>query len=278
MKVRNGMILTAIVSNQILSFALFENGGAEDVRMPLATVRLAAQPMRTTDEYAALLDAMLSQKNDNVDVKISMIASVVPSLTEAVTAAIRQLYPDSVCLSVGAGLRTGFTIRTDAPGELGADLVALTSGALTLCEPPFLVLDRGAVTTLSAVGKGKSAPEFLGCAILPGPTLCAEALKLYAAQLPNVSLQHPASAIGTNTGDSMRAGLMMGGMAAIEGLVRAFCDEMKAEKLPLIVTGEGAEEIARRMAARCDAHLAHRGLCRLALLNARKSGNSPKRG
>lgn len=278
MKVRNGMILTALVSNQMLSFALFEAEDAEMSRAPLATVRLAAQPVRTTDEYAALLDTMLSQKVVNTSVRIGVIASVVPPLTETVMRAVHQLYPDAICLSVGTGLRTGFTIRTDAPRELGADLVALTSGALTECEPPFLVLDYGDVTTLSAINCGKSAPEFSGCAILPGPALCAEALKLYAAQLPNVSLQRPAAAIGTNTGDSMRAGLVLGNMFAVEGLARAFCTEMKTESLPLIVTGEDAEDLACRMSARYDAHLAHRGLYRLALLNARKSGNPHKRG
>ncbi len=273
------MILTAIVSNRIISFALFEYEEHGD-GAPVSTVQIAAQPARTADEYAALLHAMLSQKGDPAAVRIGIIASVVPPLTEAVAKAIRQLYPGAVCLTVGAGLRTGFTIRTDAPGELGADMVALTAGALSVCEAPFLVLACGAVTTLSAVGKGKNAPEFLGCAILPGPALGADALKRHAAQLPNVSLKYPDTAIGTNTGDSMRAGLMLGYHAAIEGLVKAFSLEMKTEKPCLIVTGEDAEGVAfpADMQVKHDAHLAHRGLCRLARMNAKKSGNPPKRG
>ena len=274
------MILTALVSNRTLSFALFCDGDVKGDASPLSTVRIAAQPARTSDEYAALLSMMLSQRVAPADVKISIIASVVPSLTDVVARAIRQLYENAVCLTVGAGLRTGFTIRTDAPSELGADMVALTSGALTLCEPPFLLMDCGAVTTVSAIGVGKSAPEFLGCAILPGPTLCADALKLYAAQLPNVSLKKPERAIGTNTGDSMRAGLMLGYRAALLGLVDAFSAEMNAKDLRLIVTGEDAERIGipDSLTAQFDADLAHRGLCRLARMNARKSGNPPKRG
>lgn len=274
------MILTALISNRTLSFALFCDEDGKGNESPLSTVHIAAQPVRTSDEYAALLSTMLSQRVDPADVKISIIASVVPSLTEVVTRAIRQLYENAVCLSVGAGLRTGFIIRTDAPGELGADMVALTSGALTLCEPPFLLLDCGAVTTVSAIGAGKSVPEFLGCAILPGPTLCADALKLYAAQLPNVLLKSPERAIGTNTGDSMRAGLMLGYKAALAGLVDAFAAEMKTDDLRLIVTGEDAErmDMPSSLEAQYDADLAHRGLCRLARMNARKSGNPPKRG
>ncbi|MBE6703618.1 MAG: type III pantothenate kinase [Ruminococcaceae bacterium] len=273
------MILTATVGNRTISFALFKESDDPKAAKPLATARIAAQPPRTADEYAALLAAILAQSVPQAAIKIVIVASVVPSLTQDVINAVGQLYPQAVCLTVGAGLRSGFVIRTDLPAELGADLVALTVGALALREPPFLVYNCGAVTTLSAVGKGKGTPEFLGCAILPGPLLCADALKLHAAQLPNVALTRPNAAIGKNTGDSMRSGLLLGHAAALEGLAKAFEREMGETVSAVIVTGESAE-IALPLLERTVEHdewLAHRGLLRLAQLNGQKSGKAPKR-
>lgn len=273
------MILTALAGNQTVSFALFRRDAEPCHATPAVTLQMAAQPTRTADEYVALLSAILSQKNITPSVKIGIVASVVPQMTETVTKAIHQLFPDRTCLSVGAGLRTGFTIRTDIPAELGADLVALTAGALTLQQPPFLVLDCGAVTTLSAVAAGTNGPEFLGCAILAGPALCADALKQRAAQLPYVSLTRPFSAIGKNTADSLRAGLLMGHAHAVRGLAEQMAEQMGQKTLPLVVTGEGAGPIwpMLKCATVQDAHLAHRGLYHMALLNEKKSGNPPKR-
>ncbi len=270
------MILTVTVDNRAISFALFSGDAEPAQATPVATACFAAHPARTADEYAGLLATALAHKVGAVRVKTAILASVVPSLTEVIKDAISQVSPDTVCLTVGAGLRSGLILRTDTPAELGADLVALAAGALALCKPPFLVLDSGAVTTLSAVSAGKNGAEFLGCAILPGPALCADALKVYAAQLPHVALSRPARAIGANTGDSIRAGVVLGHGAAVEGLACRLEQEMGECDLPLILTGESAQMLSfSRRRVTYDAHLAHRGLYRLAGLNANKSG---KRG
>lgn len=266
------MILTVNISNRVLSFALFEGGREPADAVPTASASVAAQPARTADEYAVLLRAMLGAEAVS-RIRMAILSSVVPSLTDAVKCAVHRLCPSAVCLTVGAGLRTGLTLRTDAPADLGADLVALASGALTLQKPPFLVLDCGAITTLSAVGAGKNGAEFLGCAILPGISLGADALKLYAAQLPNVALTAPVRAIGKSTGDSIRAGLFYGYTAALEGLVARLEAEMGAHGLPVIVTGDESGLLpALASKTQRDAHLIHRGLYRLALQNDGKSG------
>lgn len=266
------MILTVNISNRILSFALFDGSADASEACPVATAGLATHPTRTADEYAVLLRAILGEAAVS-HIRMAMLSCVVPSLTDVVKCAVLQLCPSAVCLTVGAGLRSGLTLRTDSPADLGADLVALASGAVCLQKPPFLVLDCGAVTTLSAVGAGKNGAEFLGCTILPGPSLGADALKLYAAQLPNVALTRPAHAIGKNTGDSIRSGLLLGYAAALEGLAAGLEAEMGEQHLPIILTGEGAEllpELSRQ--TKRDVHLIHRGLYRLALLNDGKSG------
>ena len=274
------MVLTVAVDNQTISFALFESGADPTEAYAEATVRLASFPVRTADEYEALLSVMLAPTVGDREIGVCIIASAVPALTEPVWHAVRRLYPDATALTVGAGLKSGLTIRTASPAELGADLVALVSGALTQQEPPFLVLNcSSTVTTVSAVAAGKNGPEFLGCAILPGPDLGADALKLHAAQLPHVGIAMPGNAIGTNTVDSVRAGLLFGYVGAVKHLADRFEKEMNAEELPAVVTGAHHAMFMWELDRMCVLHpeLAHVGLYRLACLNAQKGKKPSKR-
>lgn len=270
------MILTAIVNNRTVSFAFFEAPGAGE---PLSVFRVAAAPRRTADEYAALLCAMPERPQGDVTVTAAVVASVVPLLTPEIVRAVGLLYPGADCFTVGAGLRSGLSICTDAPAELGADLVALAAGAVAVEKPPLLVLNCGDVTTLSAIGAGKENPVFLGCAILPGATLEVQALREQAALLSAVALARPARAIGTNTADSVRAGVLRGHAAAIERLIGDFEAEMGEKELPVIATGEEIGQLLPLLGrtVRREEELAHKGLFRLALLNAKKQ-KRPKTG
>ena len=274
------MILTVSGDNSIVSFALFEKGQEPHCAAPLSVFRVAAVPLRTADEYAVLLSSMIDRLPEKPTVQIAMIASVVPALTQELCRAIKLLLPQTACLTLGAGLRSGLTIRTETPADVGADLVAMAAGAAALQKPPFLVLHCGAVTTLSAIGEEKNGPAFLGCSILPGPSLGLDALKNRAALLPTVLLSRPRRAIGSTTGDSIRSGLLLGHAAAIKGLIAHFERELGGEKMPVIATGEEAELLLPLLEhdIRFDEQLTHRGLYRLALLNSKKSGNPPKRG
>ena len=271
-----GEVLTILAGNRTVSFALFEQNKAA----PLTTLSMAAEPTRTADEYAALLAAMPHRSLSEADVKTVVLASVVPPLTATLCDAMHVLYPDAVCLTVGAGLRSGLSIETESPAELGADLVAMSVGATLAAKPPFLVLCCGDVTTLCAVGCAGERPAFLGCAILPGTTLNEKTLRGEAALLSTVALSRPTHAIGKTTADSVRAGVLLGHAAAIDGLILAFEQELGGDTLPVIATGEEAAALLPLLSHTTvhDAVLAHKGLCHIASLNARKSGNAHKRG
>lgn len=271
------MILTVLADNRRISFAFFEKN--DETLSPLSIFSLSAQPARTADEYAALLESF--HKRMALDApRSAILGCVVPPLADELCHAVKLLFGDVPCLTVGAGLRSGLTLRTDSPAELGADLVAMAVGAATLQKPPFLVLQCGEITTLSAVAAGKDAPCYLGCAILPGATLGAKSLKDDTALLSTVALSKPARAIGKNTADSVRAGVLLGHAAAIERLIAEFEAEMGVQSLPVIATGEESELILpllHRPVTKVES-LAHKGLCKIALLNEKKTGNTPKRG
>jgi len=171
------MILTVLADNRRISFAFFDKNDAKFT--PLCTFSLSAQPARTADEYAVLLESF-HKRAACATPQSAILACVVPPLAGELCQAVKLLFGDIPCLTVGAGLRSGLILRTDAPAELGADLVAMAVGAATLRKPPFLVLHCGEVTTLSAVDADKDAPVYLGCAILPGATSPEHIISLFS--------------------------------------------------------------------------------------------------
>ena len=275
------MIVTVVLDNRSISVALFLPDESEGLTTPAASFRVSASPARTADEYEVLFGAMPAWQTVAAhEVEAVVLASVVPTLTESVRAALCRLLPQAAVLTVGAGLRSGFAIRTDNPAELGADLVANISGALTVAKPPFLVLDCSAVTTLCAVDGGEENPIFVGCAIQPGLALNAAALRDGTALLSEVSLSAPRRAIGTNTADSMRAGLVFGHVSALKGLIGRFEDEVGKKDLPVVVTGDEAEMLLPLLGENTlfADRLSHVGLYRIAAFNQAKIEKARKRG
>ena len=81
-----------------------------------------------------------------------MIASVVPSLTTPIYQAAAQICGHKPVI-VGVGTHTGFKINIDVHSQLGADIVANVAAARLSCKPPFVVVDMGTATTLTAVDR-----------------------------------------------------------------------------------------------------------------------------
>jgi type III pantothenate kinase len=75
----------------------------------------------------------------------------------------------------------------------------------------------------------------------------AEALFSKAARLSKVDLEPPNRVIGTNTRESVQAGLMLGEAVMVDGLVRRVWQELGVE-CPVIATGG----LAPGMAPLCE--------------------------
>ena len=88
---------------------------------------------------------------------------------------------------------------------------------------------------------------YLGGAIAPGVETSAEALFARAARLAKVDLDPPAKVIGTNTRESVQAGLLLGEAAMVDGLVRRAWGEL-GEECTVVATGG----LAERMAPLCE--------------------------
>ena len=261
------MILAVDIGNRTVSFGLFAHA-CKDAE-PLTVFRMAADARRTADEYAAMLAQILAHRAPDAAIGGVVIGSVCPALTPVLAEAFRLLYPAVRQLTLGAGLRTGLIIRTADPASLGADLVANAVGAASLLPPPFLLLDCGSAITLSCVEAQGESAVFLGCAILPGVTVSANALTREAAQLFDVALTAPRHAIGTDTAESVRAGILMGLAAAVDGLVTRMERELGKGALPIVATGADAALLLPFCTHRAalDENLTLKGLYRVAMCN-----------
>jgi type III pantothenate kinase len=203
--------------------------------------RISTDHERMPDEYAMLVANLFAYAGYNVkQVDDTIIASVVPSLTERFQEMVAQ-YFERDPLVVGTGTRTGVAIRYDRPQEVGADRVVNVAAAFKQYGGPACIVDFGTGTTFDALS---AQGEYLGGAIAPGVRVAAEALFQHTAKLPRIDLQRPPHAIGANTVDAMRSGILFGYVGLVEGLVARFRTELGAN-MRVIATGGLAEVIAR---------------------------------
>ena len=234
--------------------------------------RIATDLIKTSDQYCAELKNMLDLLEIPVaSIEGSIISSVVPPLLNSFKTAIRKL-TGKVPLVVGPGIKTGLNILLDNPALAGGDLIVAAVAALAEYPAPMLIIDMGTATTITAIDEKKN---YLGGCICPGVKISAEALSGRTAQLPAISLEAPKKAIGRNTIDSMRSGLMMGAAAMLDGMIDRMEEELGH---PVTVVATGG--IARFVIPMCrreihyDKDLLLKGLLRLYENNKRPGGLS----
>ena len=222
------MLLTVDIGNSSITV-----GGFRTEAEPVFTLRFAAGEPRSADEYANTLRQVLRMKKiEPEELTDCAVASVVPPLTHTFLQALQTVNPCRV-LTVGAGVKTGFSIRTDSPTEVGADIVANAAAAVREGVPAVLV-DIGTVTTVFAVNAKK---ELIGGVILPGVSSSLEGLRRSTAQLPVVALEPPKTPLAKNTADCISTGVLMGHAFSIDGFVEAYSALPHMEGAAVLGTG-----------------------------------------
>lgn len=207
-------------------------GGMEGEKI-VFEARVRTDATKTSDEYCIDLKNILDIYGVNREVvEGAIVASVVPQVLNSVKTAIKKLTGKN-CLVVGPGLKTGLNIKVENPAQTGADLVVGAVAALREHKPPLIVIDMGTATTMFVMDENGA---FIGGSICTGVKLSLEALTQGTALLPGLQLDQPKRAIGRNTIDCMRSGIMMGHACMIDGMV----ERMEAElgrKATVVATG-----------------------------------------
>ena len=221
------MILTVDIGNSNIVL-----GGVRDKEI-VFEARLRTEPTKTSDQYCVDLKILMEVYGvSNTDIEGTIIASVVPQVLNSMRTAIQKL-TGKVPLVVGPGLKTGLNILLENPGQTGADLVVADVAALREHKPPLIIIDMGTATTMSVLDKNGA---HIGGCIIPGVKISMDALTDRTALLPGLQLDQPKKAIGRNTIDAMRSGIMLGTACMLDGMV----ERMEAElgcKTTVIITG-----------------------------------------
>ena len=195
--------------------------------------RLRTDATKASDEYCIDLKMILEVYETRAkDLEGAIIASVVPQVLNSVKTAIKKLTGKDA-LVVGPGLKTGLNIKIENPAQTGADLVVGCVAALRQHKPPMIVIDMGTATTMIALDE---TGAFIGGCIAPGVKISMDALTGRTALLPGLQLDTPKKAIGRNTIDCMRSGIMMGSACMLDGMVQRMEEEL-GTKATVVVTG-----------------------------------------
>ena len=195
--------------------------------------RLRTDATKTSDEYCIDLKMILEVYGvQPADIEGSIIASVVPQVLNSMQTAIKKLTGKSA-LVVGPGLKTGLNIAIENPAQTGADLVVGCGAALREHKAPMIIIDMGTATTLIVLDKNSA---MIGGCIMPGVKISMDALTDRTALLPGLQLDQPKKAIGRNTIDCMRSGIMMGAACMIDGMIERMEAELGYETT-VIATG-----------------------------------------
>ena len=228
------MILTVDIGNSNIVI-----GGVEGDKI-IFEARLRTEATKTSDQYCVDLKILLDVYGiDQKQIEGSIIASVVPQVLNSFQTAIKKLTGKS-CLVVGPGLKTGLNIKLENPSQTGADLVVGCVAALREHKAPMIVIDMGTATTMVVLDREGA---LIGGCICPGVKVSVDALTEKAALLPGLQLDQPKKAIGRNTIDCMRSGVMMGAACMLDGMIERMEQELGSETT-VVITGGIAKFIA----------------------------------
>lgn len=255
------MILTIEIGNSTITLGGVEG---EDIRFQC---RINTDRVKTSDTYCIDLKTLFEVYGiDLKTIEGVIIASVVPQVLNSVRTAIRKLLGKEPIV-VGPGIRTGLDIRLENPGQMGAGLVAADVAALAEHKPPMIIIDMGTATTMTVLDPDGA---HLGGCVCPGLRISLEALTTRTSLLPGIQLDSPERAVGRNTADAMRSGIMFGNAAMLDGMIDRFRAETGWE-FTILATGG----LAKRVVPLCrheiiyDRYLIIKGLVKLYRQNSR---------
>ena len=222
------MILVVDVGNTNITYGVF------DVDELVSTFRMMSKTPRTSDEYGIMIREMLKKNDiDRQTIEGICVASVVPNIMHSLLGGLSKYVNESI-LSVGAGIKTGIKIITEAPKEIGPDRIVDAVGAYVKYGGPMLVIDFGTATTYDYITeKG----EFAAGITAPGLRISAKALWEDTAKLPEIEIKKPKSIMAQETISSMQAGLVYGKIGQTEYIINQVKKESGRDDLKVVATG-----------------------------------------
>ena len=232
------MLLAVDVGNTNITCGVFDGKNIKD------KFRLTTGLKKTSDEYGIVIMNLLTIKGIKAEaIEAVIISSVVPDMMHSLKNAIRK-YLEIEPIIVGPGVKTGISIKTDNPREVGADRIVDSVSAFREYGGSVLIVDFGTATTYDIVNeKG----EFVYAVTAPGVRISADALWKQAAKLPRIEIDKPKTILAKNTITSMQAGVFFGCIGQVEYIIQKMKEEYKKD-VKVVATGG----LGRMIAAETD--------------------------
>ena len=161
-----------------------------------------------------------------------IISSVVPLIDKSISISIEKLFRKRAFF-IDFKTDTGIKLKIDIPEEMGADRIAGSVGALHFFKPPFIIIDSGTATTFDIINENY---EYIGGSILPGVDISIKSLANNTAKLNKINFKIPDSIIGTNTEESIKAGIFYSYIGGLNFMIDEY-KKILENKARVIVTG-----------------------------------------
>ena len=211
------MILTIDIGNTNIVLGGYRAGSLAFM------ARMTTDPLLEADQYAVEISGILQlYQVSGQEIEGIALSSVVPTLTKVMLEALRHFTKvDPMLLTLAdAG---NMQICIDNPAELGMDLLASALGVRDSYPLPAVIVDMGTATKLTALDKNGNLQ---GVSIAPGLFVSLRALVQNASLLGSIALEAPANAIGRNSPESMKSGMVLGTACMVDGLLDLFEKEL----------------------------------------------------
>jgi type III pantothenate kinase len=176
---------------------------------------------RSSDYEAQLRIRFLENSLKISDIDKAIISCVVPDQKAILKEMVQQMFGLDPVM-VGVEMYDKLKMQIPSPYEIGTDLVCNAVYAYYTHKRNCIIVDFGTALTYTVVSK---KGEIIGVSIAPGLKTAVKALFSNTAQLPEVPLQMPDSAIGKNTVHAIQAGVLWGYV----GMVREMIAQIKKE-------------------------------------------------
>jgi type III pantothenate kinase len=211
------MILAIDIGNSNVTLGLYANGHwAHFHRLPTKTDRQSAMFYQMGCTSWLMEQGIAAGAIEQV-----VVSTVVPALKRTFEQLSRHLFGQEALL-VAPEIYQHLQLKIDRPEELGTDLFANAVAAHYLHRQDCIIVDFGTALTFTVVDR---KGQLLGVSIAPGLKTAIGALFQKTAQLPEVPLKMPESAIGRDTVQAIQSGILVGYV----GLVRHMLSSIRAE-------------------------------------------------
>ena len=224
------MLLALKVGNTTIAAGVFQG---ETLR---ADWHLTSRPDWTPDELGmSFLSFLHATQISAKQIEGIVISSVVPPLNWTLLEACKKYFQrEAAFLDHRWGV---IPLDVREPERVGTDRIANCLAGYRLYGGSLLIIDFGTATTFNLVS---SDGKFLGGAIAPTMELAAETLVQRTAQLFKVELVPPPGVIGKDTQEHLQAGIVLGFLDLVQGLIERFRKAYK-EPFRIIATGGRGE-------------------------------------